>query len=51
MENYNQIIDLFKKHKHVTARTEDGKSAVFTLRGAAKAIPDCAYRLKKGEVP
>lgn len=43
IENCKKIIKLFKFHNWITLITEDGKSIKFTLRGAAKAIPDCSY--------
>lgn len=50
MQNYNKIIELLTTHKQVKVTTPAGKSAIFTLRGAAKNIPGCVYALKD-EVP
>ena len=50
MKNYNNIVSLLRIHNRVSVQTEDGRTKIFTLRGAAKAIPNCTYGFK-GEVP
>lgn len=38
---YDWTIERLKRHKRVHVMTEDGRSAAFTLKGAAKAIGSC----------